>query len=1122
MQPGAPLDGQPPNGPPPVISDHALLRCIGRGGYGEVWLARNQLGAYRAVKVVYKRSFSDDLPFKRELSGIQQFERVAHSQEGLVSVLHAGIDEHEGYFYYVMELGDDRQPGPSIDPNTYEPRTLSWDIQRQGRLCASKCVELGVALCRGLAALHDAGLLHRDIKPSNIIFVKGAPKLADIGLVTDAKEARSFVGTDGFIPPEGPTTKQADIYSLGKVLYEASTGKDRKSFPVLPTVVDQLPELDEFLELNEVIVRACEREPSLRYPTAQAMQSDLQALAQGQSLKHRRLVQKRLSWLRRIAGVCLLALLLLAVTLFGLYRERKAVAEARQRRVETSVVQGIQAMNSGDSLGALPHFTEALRLDPGDALRNRAQRLRLGSVLGRSPKLTHVWIGRAPANDGQFSPDGTKVLLARFCGNAEIYDLKTGNMRLPVLKPPPTLFRAAFSRDGHLLVTVSQNSVACIWETGNFTEVRRLPHAGLLWGARFSPDGLRLVTACSDGMARVWEIRTGLLAFALKQHTDAIQFADFSHDGRLIVTTSQDGTAQLWNAAKGEPSGAPLQHGAWVTHAAFSPDDRNLVTACLDRKARVWEIASGRKLAPEMGHSDGVESAEFSPDGRYILTASGSTARLWLAETRQPLAANPILRHPGRLTRAVFNPDGHRILTTSQDGSARVWDLAGSTANVLSTPWTFSDDGSRVVTVSNNSVHVWDSATDQGVCPPLIPTPVIERVVVGRQGRFLLTSSTLKSEPGKHLVQAWDVAAHQSFGRGLVFSNESIGVALSDQGKSVAVFDGDRVQIWDVLSGSPLSPRLSHKEAVKQCFFSHDGNRLATLSGREVRVYDARNGRAVFEPLTYSQPVQTAQFSPDDKYLIAGCSENLVTASYAQVHYAANGHPVGPRLTHAAGIRTVSFSLDSRRVVTASADFTAVVWDCATGRRVAGPLKHESQVCSATFSPDGLWIVTASADKTARVWEIRSGEPLTPAIRSLTPLTRAGFTPGQGRVFTIDDQGTAQVWPLPLEERPLENLLSLAQLIASDTPAGAVAPQIAQSESLQALWQLLRTRCPADFTVTTEQVVAWHGFQARQSELEAHWFAALFHLEHLLSLQPGDSSLGHRLAHAKACLQKGN
>ena len=63
------------------------------------------------------------------------------------------------------------------------------------------------------------------------MFVGGVPKLADIGLVVPVAEARSFVGTEGYIPPEGHNSIQADLYSLGKVLYEACMGKDRQDFP---------------------------------------------------------------------------------------------------------------------------------------------------------------------------------------------------------------------------------------------------------------------------------------------------------------------------------------------------------------------------------------------------------------------------------------------------------------------------------------------------------------------------------------------------------------------------------------------------------------------------------------------------------------------------------------------------------------------------------------------------------------------------------------------------------------------------------------------------------------------------------------------------------------------------
>ena len=67
--------------------------------------------------------------------------------------------------------------------------------------------------------------------------MNGAPKLADIGLVTEAAGVQSQTGTQGFIPPEGSGTIRADIYSLGKVLYEISTGLDRNEYPVCGNIL---------------------------------------------------------------------------------------------------------------------------------------------------------------------------------------------------------------------------------------------------------------------------------------------------------------------------------------------------------------------------------------------------------------------------------------------------------------------------------------------------------------------------------------------------------------------------------------------------------------------------------------------------------------------------------------------------------------------------------------------------------------------------------------------------------------------------------------------------------------------------------------------------------------------
>ncbi len=256
-----------------------MLRVIGRGAYGEIWLARTVTGAFRAVKVVYRKTFESERAFLREFQGMSAFEPISRAHGGFINILHVG--RAAGYLYYSMELADDHLDGRRIDIGSYEPRTLKTDLARHKRLPADDSIRLGLSLTEALEALHTRGLTHRDIKPSNIIFIEGVPKLADIGLVATSGQ-QSFVGTEGYVPPEGPGTPCADVYSLGKLLYETCTGKDRLDFPEIDSQLSTRPDRDRLLQLNDVLTKACANDPKKRYDSAAEMHRDLAALTRGE------------------------------------------------------------------------------------------------------------------------------------------------------------------------------------------------------------------------------------------------------------------------------------------------------------------------------------------------------------------------------------------------------------------------------------------------------------------------------------------------------------------------------------------------------------------------------------------------------------------------------------------------------------------------------------------------------------------------------------------------------------------------------------------------------------------------------------------------------------------------
>ena len=254
---------------------------IGGGAYGQVWMALSVTGAHRAIKIVSREDFRFETTFEREFEGIKHFEPISRAHPGLVDVLHVGRSYEEGFYYYVMELADDLRAGPGVfDPYSYEPRTLRSDVLSGNPIDVSASINVGTVLADALHYLHDHGLAHRDVKPSNVIFVDGHPKLADIGLVAETGQ-QVHVGTEGFVPPEGTGTPQADIYSLGMVLYELTTGKDRLDFPELP---DELPidpaERASWQALNAITCKCCSAESSRRYETAADLTHALESIQQ--------------------------------------------------------------------------------------------------------------------------------------------------------------------------------------------------------------------------------------------------------------------------------------------------------------------------------------------------------------------------------------------------------------------------------------------------------------------------------------------------------------------------------------------------------------------------------------------------------------------------------------------------------------------------------------------------------------------------------------------------------------------------------------------------------------------------------------------------------------------------
>src|SRR5919112_4809114 len=269
-----------------VLDDrYDVVRPLGSGGMGEVYLARDRvLGRDVALKVLRKQYAGDDEfaeRFKREAMSAAS---LSHSN--IIQVYDRGETE-EGASYIAMEY----VPGG----------TLKERISREGLLEAADAAGLGAQVAQALAAAHDRGMVHRDIKPQNVLLAaRGGAKVADFGIARAGSSATisrtgSVMGTAGYMSPEQalgePATPKSDLYSLGVVLYEALTGElpYTADNPIAVSMkhvnepVHPPREIDPTIPegMNALVTRLMAKNPEDRYASADELADDLWRISRG-------------------------------------------------------------------------------------------------------------------------------------------------------------------------------------------------------------------------------------------------------------------------------------------------------------------------------------------------------------------------------------------------------------------------------------------------------------------------------------------------------------------------------------------------------------------------------------------------------------------------------------------------------------------------------------------------------------------------------------------------------------------------------------------------------------------------------------------------------------------------
>jgi len=885
------------------IGPYAILRELGRGGMGRVFLARHlpdgdygpsaanplsrseteQLVALKVLQGDSLGSQSGRLRFSREAKYA-----LALQHPNLIKALETGLWSEVPYL--VMEF----LPGDS----------LAELIRRRGRVSIGAACEIARQAAHGLSAVHEAGLIHRDVKPSNLILTQdlvvkvldlGLARIADLSeLSYEVTQTGQFLGTVSFVAPEQlinpkQVDHRADVYSLACTLFSLLTGRPPYSGPdyetawqiasahtadEVPLVSQDRPEVPD--ELATALQAAMSPRPETR---PQSMQEFADVF--GKWAVSRELQASVMEGPVEPDATQSPATITLTVPVSGTSPQADTHADSTDRRTRllTGVVIGL-------AVGLLTLAAFAMNgLFQSESQIDAARPIGAGSedpVVSGSLIDQEVAAEKSALDDRNVSAEesqsqrGTELqpLSADFVWQQPLFPLAAPEDREGELK------FAIRSGQTQVLPRLMSPVEDPVQATSWILESRR-PRADL-WRSAFSSDGRYYVVGGNSGLARIYDAATDQPVRILAGEAP-VTALDWSPAGPWLLVGAANGSVTIWDVPQARRLRRFEHESGRVSSAEWSSDGTRVLFSGSGEITSVRSVVDDFATEFRSPPGQSTIAAAWAPEGkRLAVTDASLSVRIWNCET---LLQDAVIEHGGKRGMSLaWSLDGDRIAVCCDGGDVAVINVANEEVVHRLTGHQQSffrqalwmPDGAGLLVNDGVFLHLYDERSDQKVSQtgnPLGETHakeggcVVSEVAVSPDGKSLVC-------PLRYRRDIWRLerTEHPPQSRLVHRSSElpclSRRLALSPDRRLAAVTDTSAgLWLWDLENSQPLAPPTA--VPTHEAAWSPDGTQLAVANYGPTQIFNVANNEL---QLLSTAPGKSysIEWSSDGQQLAAG------------------------------------------------------------------------------------------------------------------------------------------------------------------------------------------------------------------------------------------------------------